>query len=76
MTGRLLRNITVLPAVEPFIKVAAKKQRHDASLEPEDHGPSECSNEPLNETAPVFVVRKIGSFLSGSETHVVFSVVG
>lgn len=54
------------------------KRRNLAKLEPEDsegHEPLEGSNKTLN-TTTVFVVRRISSFLSGGENHVVFSVVG
>lgn len=80
MTGRLRRNITVFAAVEPFIKITTKeKRRRDASLEPEDseaHKPLKGSNKTFNTTAVVFVIRRISSFVSEGETHVVFSVVG
>ncbi|KAF8551355.1 WD40 repeat-like protein [Imleria badia] len=103
MTGRLQQNITIFPAVEPFIRVTVpnirrellgdddeepvksrgrrtnagkERRRNNASLEPEDSGsqqPLEGSNATSN---IVFVVRRISSFLSGAENHVVFSVVG
>lgn len=56
-----------------------EKRRNLASLEPEDsesHKPLEGSNKPSSSTATVFVVRRISSFLSGGEHHVVFSVLG
>ncbi|KAF8141817.1 WD40 repeat-like protein [Boletus edulis] len=72
MTGRLQQNITVFPAVEPFIKV---KRRISACLELEG---SEVQGIEGSQTTCdiVFVVHKISSFLASGENHIVFSVVG
>lgn len=56
-----------------------KRPRNIASLEPEgseSHKHSEVSNKTFDTTETVFVVRRISSFLSGGQNHVVFSVVG
>ncbi|KAH0836532.1 WD40-repeat-containing domain protein [Lanmaoa asiatica] len=56
-----------------------ERQRNNVSPEPEAsevHRPLECSNKTFNTSATVFVVRKISSFLSEGENHIVFSVVG
>jgi tRNA (guanine-N(7)-)-methyltransferase subunit TRM82 len=53
-----------------------EKRRNNASAEPEDsdiHKPLEVSN---TTSDAVFVVRRISSFVSGGENHLVFSVVG
>lgn len=57
-------------------RVKNEKRRNNASVEPEDsevQKPLEASNATSN---TVFVVRRISSFLSGGENHLVFSVVG
>ena len=56
-------------------RAGKEKRRNDASLEPEDSAqkPLEVSNTTSN---TVFVVRRISSFLSGGENHLVFGVVG
>ncbi|KAG8220817.1 hypothetical protein J3R82DRAFT_2262 [Butyriboletus roseoflavus] len=56
-----------------------EKRRHIPSLEPEGsevHRPLEGSNTTFRMTETVFVVRRINSFFSGGQNHVVFSVVG
>ncbi|KAI9573962.1 WD40-repeat-containing domain protein [Boletus coccyginus] len=68
MTGRLQRNITIFAAVEPFIRVTAKRRTHELLGESDEEG--------LVKSKGVFVVRKISSFSSGGENHIVFSVVG
>lgn len=75
MTGRLQQNIVIFAAVEPFIKVTKGKQQNDVSQVFED-SEIQRSLKGSSTRNVIFVVRRISSFLSGGENHVVFSVVG
>lgn len=73
MSGRLLQDITIFPAIEPFIKVTAENKNRErlgenSEVQERLEGPNAMST--------VLVVHRISSFLASGENHIVFSVIG